>query len=147
MQKLSIFFIVFFTFPVFVIAQGDKMETDRPSESFSPATVLKDRLQVEMGFRKEQNKNNEDEPDIQYLYPSALIKYGLAKKLELRLLIEHEADYENIPEKHKTATGLLPVKVGFKYNILEKKGLLPKTSLVARADIPGLASNDFKGDF
>ena len=132
--------------PVIAFAQSNKMETDRPSESLTPEVVLKNHFQVEAGFRKEHD-NNEDEPDDQYLYPTALLKYGLAKKLELRLLIETEADYENTPEKHKTASGVQPIKVGFKYNLFDQKGILPKTSVIARADIPTFASHDYKADF
>lgn len=132
--------------PLVAIAQSDKMETDRPSESLTPTVVVKKHFQFEAGFRKEHD-NNEGEHSDEYLYPSALIKYGLTKKLELRMLIEEEADFNYSPEKHKTAGGLEPVKVGFKYNLFDEKGALPKTSVIASMDIPKLASRDFKGDF
>lgn len=146
MKKWQSLLPVLFLFPLFGIAQNDKMETDRPSESFTPTIVVKKHLQVEAGFRKEYD-NNEGERSNKYLYPTALLKYGLTKKLELRLLIEEEADYDYIPEKHKKAAGLEPVKAGFKYNFFDEKGILPKTSLIAGADIPKLASPDFKSDF
>ncbi|HKG69083.1 MAG TPA: transporter, partial [Segetibacter sp.] len=92
------------------------------------------------------DKNDVEHSD-EYLFPSAFLKYGLTKKLELRMLIEQETDYSYTPEKHKTAGGLEPVKVGFKYNLFDEKGLIPKTSVIARADIPKLASRDFKTDF
>lgn len=132
--------------PLAAMAQDDKMETDRPSESFTPTVVLKNRFQVEAGFRKEHD-TNEGERSDEYLYPSASLKYGLTKKLEVSILIEEEADFEYAPEKHKTAGGLEPIKVGFKYNLFDEKGLLPKTSVIARADIPKLASQDYKSDF
>ncbi len=146
MKKLKNILKVVCLLPLAAAAQNDNMETDRPSESFSPAVVLKNRFQVEAGFRKEHD-NNEGESSNEYLYPSASFKYGLNKKLELRVLIEEEADYEYTPDKHKTASGLEPIKVGFKYNLFDEKGALPKTSLIAMADIPKLASPDFKGDF
>ncbi len=146
MKKLQNFLIVVCMLPLFAAAQSDEMETDRPSESFTPTVVLKNHFQVEAGFRKERD-NNEGERSDEYLYPSASLKYGLTKKLELRMLIEEEVDYSYTPEKNKTAGGLEPVKVGFKYNLFDEKGVLPKTSVIARADIPTLASPDFKGDF
>ena len=131
--------------PLAAIAQDDNMETDRPSESFTPTVVLQNHFQVEAGFRKEHDKN-EAERSEEYLFPSAFLKYGLTKNLELSMLIE-EADYSYTPEKHKTAGGVEPVTVGIKYNLFDEKGLIPKTSVIARADIPKLASRDFKSDF
>lgn len=132
--------------PLAAVAQNNEMETDRPSESLTPTVVLKKHFQAEAGFRKEHDNNDGLRSD-EYLYPSALLKYGLTKKLELRVLVEEESDYEYTPGKHKTAGGLEPVKVGFKYNFFNEKGWIPKTSVIARADIPKLASPDFKGDF
>ena len=146
MKKLKNLLSAVILLPFCCLAQSDEMETDRPSESFTPTIVLKKHFQVEAGFRKEYD-NNEGERSNEYLYPTALLKYGVSKKLELRLLIEEEADYDYIPEKHKTAAGLQPVKLGFKYNLFDEKGALPKTSVIARADIPKFASPDFKGDF
>lgn len=146
MQRLKIFLLTVGILPLIVAAQSEEMETDRPSESFSPSTVLKKHFQIEAGFRKEY-EDGEDEHTDKYLYPTALLKYGLTKKLELRMLIEEETDYEFVPEKHKSAGGIEPVKIGFKYNLFDEKGIIPKTSVIARADIPKLASADFKGDF
>ncbi|HEX8278404.1 MAG TPA: transporter, partial [Segetibacter sp.] len=146
MKKLINIFKIVCLLPLAAIAQDDNLETDRPSESFTPTVMLKNHFQIEAGFRKEHDKNEGERSD-EYLFPSASLKYGLTKKLEVRMLIEEEADYNYTPEKHKTAGGLEPVKVGFKYNLFDEKGLLPKTSVIARADIPKLASQDFKSDF
>src|SRR4051794_40304864 len=145
MKKLR--FLLFpIAIPLFGIAQSDDFETDRPSQSFTPSTTLKKHLQVEAGFKREYDEDD-GKHSSEYVYPTALIKYGVLKKLELRVLIEHEADYEHEPEKHKTDAGLLPVKVGLKYNLLKGKGLRPKISFLARTDIPKWASPDFKEDF
>lgn len=146
MKKVQNILKIVCLLPIAAMAQNENMETDRPSESYSPTVVLKNRFQIEAGFRKEHD-NNGGEGSDEYLYPSASLKYGLTKKLEVRVLVEEEADYNFKPEKHKTAGGLQPIKVGFKYNLVDKKGLLPKISVIARADIPKLASRDFKSDF
>ncbi len=146
MKKLLHILKLLWMFPLVAIAQSDNMETDRPSESFTPTIVNKNHFQIEAGFRKERD-NNEGERSDEYLYPSAVLKYGLTKKLELRMLIEEEADYEYTPDKRRIAGGIEPVKVGLKYNLVDEKGIIPKTSVIAMADIPKLASPDFKGDF
>lgn len=146
MKRRSHLLILMFLLPFLAFAQSDKMETERPGESLNPETVLKSHFQLEAGFRLERNKN-EDEPDNKYLYPTLFLKYGVTKKLELGMLIEDEADYENTPQKHRVARGFLPLKLGVKYNLLKGKGIVPKTSVIAGADIPKFASGDFKGDF
>src|SRR3954469_9736207 len=146
MIKLYCIVIAVCLLPLAVLAQKDNIETDRPSESLTPTTVLKNRFQVETGFRREHN-NDEGQRQDEYLYPAALLKYGLTKKLELRVLIENEVDYEYNPGKEKSAGGLEPIKLGVKYNLFDEKGMLPKTSVIARADLPKWASPDFKSDF
>ena len=149
MKKLYVLFLLMSIVPFVSKAQeedNDKMETDRPSFSFSPNTVVKNRLQVEFGFQKQHDKLNGQHQDT-YLYPTALLKYGLTKKLELRVLIENEGDYEYTPGKHKVASGIEPVQVGFKYNLFQEKGALPNTSVIARAAFPKLASPDYRSDY
>ena len=128
------------------IGQENKMETDRPGQTVSPSTVLKNHLQVEAGFRKAHNIQDGNLQNV-FLYPSALVKYGVTKSLELRVLIESEADYEYHPQKHVTAKGLQPITIGFKYNLSDEKGILPKTSFAGSAAIPKWASPDFQSDF
>ncbi|MEJ7828026.1 MAG: transporter [Segetibacter sp.] len=125
--------------------EKDEMEADRPGVSFSSKVVEKNRFQLEVGIQKEHD-NTSGHQD-RYLYPTALLKYGLTKKLELRVLIEDEGDYEFSPNKHKVASGLQPIKAGLKFNLFDEKGCLPSTSLLAHAAIPKLASPDFKSDY
>jgi hypothetical protein len=134
--------------PFFVQAQEDKdeMETDRPSQTLTPKTVVKNRFQFEGGIQKQYDRSNDLQTE-QYLYPTALLKYGFTANLELRVLIEDEGDYEHIPDKHKVASGIKPLVVGIKYNLLKEKGALPNTSIIARAALPKVASEDFKGDY
>lgn len=146
MKYLKALLLVICISPLISNAQDDEMETDRPSESLTPKVVVKNRLQVEVGVQKEFDKTN-GQKEEQYLYPTALIKFGLAKKLEVRMLLEDEGDYEYMPDKQKQANGLKPVKVAFKYNLLEAKGCMPDVSLVAGTALPKLASPDFKGDY
>jgi hypothetical protein len=146
MIKLSTIIIAVSFLPFAAAAQSEKMETDRPSESLSPTTVLQKHFQVEAGFRREHNNQDDQRQDV-YLYPSALLKYGLAKKLELRVLLENEVDYDYLPDKQKSAAGFVPIKIGLKYTLFEGKGLVPKTAVIARVDVPKWASTDFKADF
>lgn len=132
--------------PFLVIAQQDDITTDRPGESFSPDIVLPAHFQLEAGFRKEHNKGDLKQVN-QFLYPSAFLKFGVFKNLEVNMLLQEEGDYIYAPAKEKVASGLDPVRLGLKYNFFEDKGLLPKVSVLASSSIPKLASPDFKGVF
>ncbi|HUQ97438.1 MAG TPA: transporter [Chitinophagaceae bacterium] len=115
----------------------EKIETDRPDQTESPTIVPKGWLQAELGVERKL------EPEgFLYTLPTVLTKYGVSKKLELRLLTENNSLYKH----HLTDSfGLQPVKVGFKYNLLEEKGIVPQTSLLAHTGLNRLASRYFKG--
>src|SRR4051812_11579505 len=119
MKKIFKILIAVCWLPLAVSAQTEKMETDRPSESLTPTTVLKNHFQAEVGFRREHGNSEGQRQDI-YMNPSALLKYGLTKKLEFRVLLENEVDYDYSPLKEKSASGLSPVKLGFKYNLFDE---------------------------
>jgi hypothetical protein len=95
-------------------------------------------LQVETGFRKEQ----QDKRDYSLFHPEMLLKWGLSDKFELRSEIKAET------RKNKSMGiyeyGLQPVELGFKAKLLEEKGVLPQTTLLAQVGIPTLASKDHK---
>jgi len=149
MRKLLTLLLLSASVPIITIAQNkesEEMETDRPSHSLTPKTVVENRFQAEVGVQKEFDKSNGLKEE-NYLYPTALLKYGLSKKLEVRVLIEDEGDYAYIPNKQKISSGIKPVRVGLKYNLMEKKGAMPTTSIIANAAIPKFASPDFKGDY
>jgi hypothetical protein len=129
-----------------VKAQIPKMETDRPGQSVTPHITLKNALQFETGLSGQYGKIDGQEHD-EFLYPTALVKYGLAKKAELFMLIKMEGDYDFTPAKHKTGGGLQPLQLGIKYNLVDEKGALPKTAVIATAALPKIASPDFKSDF
>lgn len=148
MKKILQLIILIAVLPVVSKAQSkdDEMETDRPSNTLTPEIVKKGRIQVEAGVRREHDVDEGMRHDT-YFYPTALVKYGVSKKLEVRVTVEEEVDYDYVPDKQRSAVGVEPIKLGLKYNLFDEKGALPKTSVMARASIPKAASEDFKGDF
>ena len=63
-------------------AQMEKIDTDRPDQTESPAITPKKWIQLEMGFTMQQNNKTEKE----FLLPTLLSKYGISKKVEFRLI-------------------------------------------------------------
>jgi hypothetical protein len=136
MKNLYLFFIAFFTIPAF--AQED-IETDRPDQTETSAIVPAGKFQVEAGIMHQQTEAHSRELTL----PTALWKYGVNDKFELRLITEivHEKYSDSV------ASGLQPVTLGLKINLWKEKRFVPETSLLVQMQIPKLASKDFKLDY
>lgn len=129
-----IVFICLFSSGLSIYAQDlPPIQTDRPDQTESPAIVPKNHFQMETGMVFE--KGNESTKN--YTHPNILFKYGLNDHFELRLITEY-----NSINVHKNVTaGISPVKVGFKVNITQQKGIIPNTSFIGHLVIPYLASD------
>lgn len=124
-------------------AQTGKLDADRPDQTESAVTVPKKWIQFEFGLTKQATNADENE----YQYPTLLSKYGLTKKIELRLIttvttITGLSD----PLVKQKETGLSPVEVGTKIALWEEKKLLPKTSLLFHVVFPKLASKNLQAN-
>lgn len=104
---------------LYVFAQTmDPIQLDRPDQTETVYTVPKKYLQVENGFRIEHIGKNK----YVYDFPSALWKYGITHKTELRLITDLA--------KEDGKTLLRPLSIGFKTALTEEKGILPKISFI-----------------
>ncbi|GAB2821527.1 transporter [Ferruginibacter profundus] len=124
-------------------AQVEKIDTDRPDQTESAFTVPKKWVQFESGFLKEVDKGPDDRfykvKDILFQHPSLLSKYGVSKRLELRLITDF-VTYKSTQNSSviETKTGIDNVQFGAKLNFFNEKGLRPKTSLIAHYNFGGL---------
>ncbi|HTD92577.1 MAG TPA: transporter [Chitinophagaceae bacterium] len=121
--------------------QEGKMETDRPDQTESPYITKLKYLQGEIGFNIEKANGL-----TTLVHPTALWKYGLSKRFELRLITQVISVKTPliIPAGNTINTGLLPVQLGGKLALFEEKGLLPKTSLLFHVAPAKLASKKFQ---
>lgn len=126
---------------VFSSAQP-KMDADRPDQTESAVLTPAGYVQAEFGFDKENEKEN----NYNLFYPTALLKYGLSKRFELRFEADLTEIYQQMIPNPKITTGIEPVGIGFRTALWEEKKILPKTSLLMNFAIPGLASKPFKAD-
>jgi hypothetical protein len=74
----------------------------------------------------------------------SLLRFGLCEKFELRAELANENIRVN---KNLFSNGVVPVELGFKVNLAEEKGWMPKTSLIAHLTIPGFASKVYQGKY
>ncbi|HYH15087.1 MAG TPA: hypothetical protein VD794_07705, partial [Flavisolibacter sp.] len=91
----------------------DKIEAERPGETQTPPTLSKKQLQLEVGFQKKQ-QNNEDHI---FQHPEALLRFGLTDKIELRSRIL--AETQRLYTKQEIHHGIDPIELGIKVNFFE----------------------------
>jgi hypothetical protein len=132
--------LLLLSYAVFAQDTG-RMETDRPDQTESPFITKKKYIQAEFGFNIEKNGELST-----IVIPTTLIKYGVCKRLELRLITQVNSQETPIliPQGNHFETGLIPVQIGGKVGLWEEKGLLPKTGVVAQFAFPKLASKYFQ---
>ena len=140
MKKLLPVLMIFAAPGALEAQEEGRMETDRPDQTESPVIVRRRYFQAEIGF------NYEKEPGLRVLaHPTILWKYGLSRKMELRLITEiHSAEIKKAPGMEETLSGLLPVQLGGKLALWEEKGLRPKTSLIFQVAAPRWASRSWR---
>lgn len=114
----------------------DKIECDRPDQNETPSLVPAGFFQLETGYYYEHANATEQN----FIYPAALLKYGLGDVAELR--VEFENTTRRVVENGTVSytTGVSPVSIGAKIKICEERNRRPKTSVIISAGIPVLAS-------
>lgn len=138
MKKIIVLFFVFSSY--FIKAQTiEPIQADRPDQTETPAIVPKGMFQVETGFTFQKNDVSSKTNSL----PSVLWKYGVNENFELRVITEFLSEKIN-DEKQE---GLAPIYLGFKVNLADEKGIVPKTSFIAHIGLPSAASTKYKTDF
>ncbi len=132
MKKTIFLFIVLFSTTV---QAQEKIETDRPDQTETSFTVPKGWFQGEFGFNKENYKNG----NYLLVHPTSLLKVGLHKRIEARIIIDLTTRREHLIPNTKSTTSLQPVIIGTKVAFTEQKGILPKTSMIAQVSLPFLS--------
>jgi hypothetical protein len=133
---LGIFFVASVMLGTQAMAQ-ERIDTDRPDQTESALTVPKKYFQGEFGFGKENLKGN----NYNLIHPTFLLKYGLSKRIELRLEGNFLSEYVQLIPNPKTTTNLEPIEIGTKVSLFEEKFILPKTSLIVHVGLPFAGSN------
>ncbi len=144
MKKLHIFMLCFFgSFGMYSQEELEDetipgMVTDRPAQTESPITVPKNLLQIESGSQLEGYENAEV-----ITYNTTLLRYGLFKKIELRLGANYLKETYQTFEGEIGRTGFSPILIGGKYEIIDEKGWIPAIGLLAHAYLPFSVSDEY----
>jgi hypothetical protein len=133
-----IFLATFLFLSVTLIAQIEKIDTDRPDQTESPYTVPEKWMQFEMGFLKQTDKYQPDYKELYFQHPSLLTKYGLSNSFELRLITETASFKDKTTYTKPAETGISSMQLGCKMLFFSERGIRPKTSLIAHYDFASL---------
>jgi hypothetical protein len=112
-----------------ILCQEEKMITDKPDQSDGTATLEKKEMQLEASFHYNYFENGKAA-----FITSALLRYGLMKHFELRLLVEQ--GFERNRFMSETTQAGYPVALSAKIAILEEKEVLPAISLISYLQLP-----------
>lgn len=114
----------------------NELTVDRPGIAEAPFTVSPGTYQLETGFDYYNRTNGEI-----YFLPVSLFRTGLSKQAELRLTVKNVED-KTTSTKLK---GISPLSIGIKTHIIEQRGWVPETDILADVIIP-LGNSDLQPD-
>lgn len=114
----------------------NELTVDRPGIAEAPFTVSPGMYQLETGF----DYYNRTSGEI-YFLPVSLFRTGLSKQAELRLTVKNVQD-KTTSTKLK---GISPLSIGIKTHIIEERGWIPETDILADVIIP-LGNSDLQPD-
>jgi hypothetical protein len=135
MKVIHPIIIVFALLSIPNVALGQQIQTDRPTETESPTTIVAQHLQMENGFSYEKEGNEKT-----FELPEVVLRYGLFKNAEVRM----ETAFKTSHEESEKAYGIKPVTFGFKYHLIDHKDLLPDVALLGRVSIPWMADKSLQ---
>lgn len=114
----------------------NELTVDRPGIAEAPFTVAPRTYQFETGFDYYKRTTGE-----LYFLPVSLFRTGLSKAAELRVSIK------NVRDNTTTANlrGISPMTIGVKTHIIEQRGWIPETDILADIIFP-LGKSDLHPD-
>ncbi|WP_299120967.1 transporter [uncultured Winogradskyella sp.] len=152
LKKNSISSIAFFATALFSFSQEnsdvDALVTDRPDATEASSTVGKGVLQIETGGLYEAFKNNNIKSET-FTFNTTLIRYGILDNMELRLgwdFVEGTTKL-NGNQLDDITSGLSPLLLGLKIDILEEQGSMPEIALMGHIFPVFSSSKDFRPEY
>ncbi|HRE11501.1 MAG TPA: transporter [Ignavibacteria bacterium] len=146
----KIFVIVLFcviSVTQYSFSQVEDISTDRPDQSESPYLMDKGFFQIEAGVVSEHDEPVKDVKTSSLSAPSVLLRYGIAKNVELRAGIEVNNSKTTISGTSTSESGMGPIMAGTKIKLFTEKGSMPETALLLSVSIPFKENSAFQSDY
>jgi len=115
--------------PIFAFGQEEKISTEQPDQSYGAEVLEKKELQFESSLYFNSIKQNPDP-----LISSNIIRYGVAKNVEIRLLVE-QGNYRDV-YLTEMAHSTYPLAFGTKVMLVKEHNYVPGVALVGYVTLP-----------
>lgn len=118
--------------------------TDRPDQTESPYSIPVNFFQVETGFQYTKYNLGYGFKLREYTYNTTLLRYGLLRKLELRLGLDlMDQQINSIPDEMDPKLGFSPLLFGLKYELTKERGWRPKIAVLAQGYFPFIGGEQY----
>lgn len=144
--------LLIFTCTTGIFSQESKklgaLVTDRPDATEASSTVGKDILQIETGGLYESFEENSVKTES-YVFNTMLIRYGILDNLEFRLGWDYEERQTTINGNkiNDITSGLSPLLLGLKIDIVNENGAMPEIALIGHVFPIFSASTDYRPEY
>lgn len=135
MNRIILFIVLLYGGVVY----GQSIETDRPDQTESSATVPKSTFQIESGIGVEIRNSDHSgtlNAERDFLLPTSLFRIGLVNRLELRIVNNLRYQVYNGAFDAKRTFGIDDIEIGFKAQIANGDGLKPQISIMSHLVLP-----------
>lgn len=129
--------------------------TDRPDFTEATAVVPRGRVQLESGYTFTAN-DDDGVRSADHLFPEYLLRVGVVKDVELRLvwlgMSLTESMFGEVNDAGRRVRsidhqdGAMDLSIGTKYHITDADGLIPDLSVIAELGVPTGSDNKTAGD-
>jgi hypothetical protein len=136
-MKNSLLLLILLGLGTRIFAQDAKPDivTDRPDQTEAPSLVPTGGLQVELGTSIE-NDAIENIKITNYTYATALVKYGINKNFELRLISEYLGQRVKLNESDvNKIDGASPLALGVKIKIADENKFWPQAAFIGHINL------------
>ncbi len=117
------------------------MVTDRPTASASPLVIPRRTFQLELGHKASRTEGEPESLDAQ-VFPDLLARYGINRKIEVRLAA---AGWTLESGPGERPIGFSDISVGAKIALAEEKGRRPQMGFLVDVSLP-VGHGDFTSD-
>lgn len=127
------------------VISGQTIITDRPDQTESSSTIPISSLQVETGVLASIEESGEF-THRQFLIPTTLLRYGIAKGVELRMLSQLESAKNDASASSRV--GISDFEIGVKVQFFQKPNINTEVAFLSHLVIPtgtGNISNEVFG--
>lgn len=119
------------------------ISADRPGVGTPPSLVPINRFQLEIGFSYERSDPNGTITKA-YSWNQSLFRFGWLSFIEIRLATSYVKTEVEASDGTSAENGFGPLSLGTKIALLQEKGVIPQTSLMANFIIPKTGLSDYR---